>query len=469
MNILTAGVATSGSYTIKYGFETIFDYDEANELSNSKNFSNENIITNNCNQFCGTTSNAINNIIAGVKNDVASHGVAYHSDVRNVAIADSLFDHSFLVPTIDTDDNPRYDNARITAEELNDGSTFNQIYLAENLTHAIISLDNPKFNDYHNGEGADIININATSREDFECRIRDCGFALSIYYGSNYEDNAWLYFPKQQALGDYSMSLYAEFVENHDKIFVLGTGDQGYNTETGEYLVYNSSDATSPFSYVAESQPYLPSEVANLPAIENLASRYSRLAAEDDRLLGGWLAVTAVDEDNVILSKANGCGDAKSFCLSAPGYYDNNFIQQYEAGYAYNNDTLAVEITRNTTIASAYVTGAVALLKEAFPNLTNSEITNIMLISATDLGAEGVDAVYGHGMLNIGAALEPIGTLNVQTNSVRLDVDATGTSLALASSFGGDIGAGFTIGAVDDYNRHYDVAVQNSISQISQL
>ena len=42
-----------------------------------------------------------------------------------------------------------------------------------------------------------------------------------------------------------------------------------------------------------------------------------------------------------------------------------------------------------------------------------------------------------------------------------------GSSLALAPSFGNDISAGFTIGAVDDYNRHYDVAVQNSTRPIS--
>ena len=160
--------------------------------------------------------------------------------------------------------------------------------------------------------------------------------------------------------------------------------------------------------------------LSDIASTQNLASQISRLAVEDNRLLGSWLAVTAVDENNTILSSANGCGDAQNFCLSAPGYTEialqDEYADQDYSQYTRNTDHRLCLCNRERW----------ALLKEAFPNLTNSEITNIMLISATDLGAEGVDAVYGHGMLNIGAALAPIGTLNVRTNSVRLDVDASG-------------------------------------------
>lgn len=45
------------------------------------------------------------------------------------------------------------------------------------------------------------------------------------------------------------------------------------------------------------------------------------------------------------------------------------------------------------------VTGAFALLAQKFPYLKGIEIRDILFASATDLGAVGVDDVFGHGTL----------------------------------------------------------------------
>jgi len=58
------------------------------------------------------------------------------------------------------------------------------------------------------------------------------------------------------------------------------------------------------------------------------------------------------------------------------------------------------------------VAGAGALVRHKFPNLSGAQTATTILHTADDLGATGVDAVYGHGKLNVGKALAPVGNLH---------------------------------------------------------
>jgi len=57
-----------------------------------------------------------------------------------------------------------------------------------------------------------------------------------------------------------------------------------------------------------------------------------------------------------------------------------------------------------TSMASPHVSGAVMLLKEAFPNLTGKEIKLALYFTAIDLGDPGEDNVFGMGVINLPAA-----------------------------------------------------------------
>jgi len=63
-----------------------------------------------------------------------------------------------------------------------------------------------------------------------------------------------------------------------------------------------------------------------------------------------------------------------------------------------------VVVRSGTSLATPVVAGAVALLIQAYPNLTGQEIVDLLLRSATDMGAAGTDTVYGRGKLNLTAA-----------------------------------------------------------------
>jgi hypothetical protein len=67
--------------------------------------------------------------------------------------------------------------------------------------------------------------------------------------------------------------------------------------------------------------------------------------------------------------------------------------------------------TQGTSYAAPRVAGVTALTVQKFPHLTAQERTRLILETADDLGAPGVDPVFGHGLLNAGAALNPLGRL----------------------------------------------------------
>ena len=69
---------------------------------------------------------------------------------------------------------------------------------------------------------------------------------------------------------------------------------------------------------------------------------------------------------------------------------------------AYGKDDY--DLKSGTSMASPHVTGAVLLLKEAFPFLSGEKILEALYFSAIDLGPPGEDNTYGRGIINLQAA-----------------------------------------------------------------
>jgi hypothetical protein len=131
-------------------------------------------------------------------------------------------------------------------------------------------------------------------------------------------------------------------------------------------------------------------------------------------LSGNALAVVSVDANNIKSDFSNSCGLAKDFCLAAPG--ENIVSLAYDA-----NNPNALASASGTSMAAPHVSGAAAVLKGAWPNLTGSQIADILLKTATDLGAVGVDEIYGRGMLNLEQAVKAYGTNNVPLGATIYD------------------------------------------------
>ena len=83
-----------------------------------------------------------------------------------------------------------------------------------------------------------------------------------------------------------------------------------------------------------------------------------------------------------------------------------------------------------TSLAAPQVAGAAALIQSRWEWLQNyaAETADILLESATDLGAPGVDEVYGRGLLNVEAALAPLdqNALYIETPDGRVNINDAG-------------------------------------------
>ena len=65
-----------------------------------------------------------------------------------------------------------------------------------------------------------------------------------------------------------------------------------------------------------------------------------------------------------------------------------------------------------TSAAAPMVSGKAALLMQKYPELSAKKTANLIKFTATDLGAVGVDSVYGYGKINLSKAMSPFGDLN---------------------------------------------------------
>ncbi|WP_155761178.1 S8 family peptidase, partial [Stenotrophomonas maltophilia] len=152
-----------------------------------------------------------------------------------------------------------------------------------------------------------------------------------------------------------------------------------------------------------------------------------------------WLAVANVrrpnaaasETDYVIDGGSSICGVAANWCISAPGTdiastivsgdiqgrientsaYLRLIIDSENTQYVYGTKT-------GTSMAAPHITGALGLLMERFPYLDNAQVRDVLLTTARDLGAAGIDPIYGWGMVDLKKAIEGYGSLRVDTNVV---------------------------------------------------
>jgi len=115
-----------------------------------------------------------------------------------------------------------------------------------------------------------------------------------------------------------------------------------------------------------------------------------------------------------------------------------------------------------TSFATPQIVGAIALLAQAFPNLTGAQIVDLLYRTARDAGAVGVDPVYGNGVLDLTRAFQPVGTTAVAGTATAVSA----TSNATLSAPMGDAQQG-VLGTVilDGYQRAFAIDLARTIQR----
>ncbi|NOT67251.1 MAG: S8 family serine peptidase [Methylophilaceae bacterium] len=166
---------------------------------------------------------------------------------------------------------------------------------------------------------------------------------------------------------------------------------------------------------------------------------------------GQIIAVGAVDSKNNIASFSNRAGSAMNFYLVAPGV---NIVSTY------NSSNSSYATMSGTSMATPFVTGAAALLMGRWNQLSAAQTADILFKTATDLGAPGVDAIYGRGLLNIAKAIQPVGVLQkpltaTTSTPVNAPIALTSRGSIAAAMAKAQAAAAFSGIVIDNYRRDY--------------
>ena len=160
-------------------------------------------------------------------------------------------------------------------------------------------------------------------------------------------------------------------------------------------------------------------------------------------LVDAWLVVVASDENGVETGFTNRCGVAAAFCVTAPG----NQVLAADAG------TTGYVSLSGTSMAAPFVSGLAAALMEKFPNLTPKQIATRIKTTASlapltgffgetlaNNGTAAMEAIFGHGLVDSGAAAAQIGNLTYALGpDVSRGQDLSQSKLALPAGVGRDL------------------------------
>jgi len=169
--------------------------------------------------------------------------------------------------------------------------------------------------------------------------------------------------------------------------------------------------------------------------------------AIDARYLGAVMAVGA----------SNQSGDMADFSARA-GIAANGFIVAPGDDVVTDCTSSGCWRISGTSFSSPIVAGALALLLQSFPMISGRDAVDILFRTATDKGAAGVDPIWGHGLLNLRAAFQPVGTLSVPTAAGDI-TPITVPSSQMSTAFGDAIRttSALTTFGRDDYRRNFEV------------
>lgn len=176
-------------------------------------------------------------------------------------------------------------------------------------------------------------------------------------------------------------------------------------------------------------------------------SALSALPKVMPELKGHYVTVVAWDSETGELADfSNACGSAKNWCITAPGA----------------NIDSGTKILHGTSFSTPIVSAAIAVIREAFPYMNAESVTDLLFSTARDLGDTGVDATYGHGMLDLERATRPVGT-------ELIPISDTVTTVRRAANIRGTIGtkikdANIKFAFIDSYGRAFDANLSDNIS-----
>ncbi len=179
---------------------------------------------------------------------------------------------------------------------------------------------------------------------------------------------------------------------------------------------------------------------------------------------GGWTMNTTSNQAGTLCNSFTGnvCNDkyyVKDFYVVAPGTGMWGAVPDAgrTAAGIKAGGTNGIGAVTGTSPAAAVVSGGVALLKQAWPQLSSAQLVHLVKTTATDMGKPGVDEVYGWGMVNFDRATQPQGLLKIASfKGYNKAIPLTASGVASSGSASIKTSSVLqNIQGLDSYNRNY--------------
>ncbi|MGR6328820.1 S8 family peptidase [Sphingomonas sp. XXL09] len=174
------------------------------------------------------------------------------------------------------------------------------------------------------------------------------------------------------------------------------------------------------------------------------------------------VASDAAARNLVIIAGSVGTSDAISSFSDKAGTGAAHFLAAVGERVRAPDQNGTAYLWSGTSFAAPQISGAIALLAQAFPNLSGAQIVDLLFRTARDVGATGVDSIYGNGVLDLTKAFQPVGTTALAGSKQAISV----MSNATLSAPMGDAQVG-TLGAVilDSYARAFAIDLARTVQR----
>jgi uncharacterized protein with beta-barrel porin domain len=110
------------------------------------------------------------------------------------------------------------------------------------------------------------------------------------------------------------------------------------------------------------------------------------------------IGVMATDANKAAASFSNLCGVTASWCVAAPGVNILSVVPTTVNASGFGTQS-------GTSQATPHVSGALAVLSQAYPTYSSRDLARVLFATTEDLGAAGVDSTFGYGLIRLDRAI----------------------------------------------------------------
>ncbi|WP_374944935.1 S8 family peptidase [Sphingomonas sp.] len=167
-----------------------------------------------------------------------------------------------------------------------------------------------------------------------------------------------------------------------------------------------------------------------------------------------WLFVVALDpqvqSSYALAAYSNKAGSMADRSITAVGTSITTRVDGSITGFS------------GTSAAAAQVSGVAATILSKWPQLTGVQAGQVILATARDIGAPGVDATFGAGLIDVQAALSPVNPV-LSNGSVQTAVASAVLAAPAAIGTGSIQTAVRNVTVLDQYGRDFSGSLANLV------